>query len=119
MLLVVSAAPPIGLLASVSLFVRLDNTLNNCMREAVYIPLPLVVKVHLKSVLAVLLPNLGFIIASIVILRARGVGPEALFAVMFTLVAVWVASSWRVLVLCNLYSRGALSIRVASVDEVR
>ncbi len=61
-----------GILWSVASYRSLEYTLNNCMREALYSPLPTSMKIHQKPVLAILAPRLGKCLAAVVILVLGG-----------------------------------------------
>lgn len=104
--------------ATVAIYICFEYTLNNCMREALYIPLPLPVKVRLKAVLAILVPNVGHMIGSAIVFGFAALPkPSWCFSVQ-SIILCWLVATCGI---SRLYSRLALqrcTQRASSADDV-
>ena len=84
-----------GILLSVASYRSLEYTLNNCMREALYSPIPTAMKIHQKPLLAILAPRVGKSLSAVFLLL-YGNSNVGLIAFGVPLLGIWLALSWRV-----------------------
>ncbi|HEX3150053.1 MAG TPA: hypothetical protein VHR66_18395 [Gemmataceae bacterium] len=111
--------PAAAAIPIVATYTALDYTVNNCMRESLYMSLPLTVKVHFKSVFAFLAPRAGSVCGSLLLLAASRWGLWLWFAALVVVGTMWVLVAWRVLRFYGIYSaEGAKQVQVATIDEI-
>lgn len=112
------SASTTSLLVSVALFSSIDYTVNNCMRETLYIPLPLHVKVHLKAALALLIPKIGDVIGSGLILLLGNTGIRTWTVSMAAVLGVWIAAAWLTLKVYRGLSTRVMAETAEAVDKI-
>jgi hypothetical protein len=111
--------PPLIMFISIAIYVSLDYTLNNCMRESLYVPLPLHVKVHFKAVLAILSPRIGAILSALLLLAVHPLGMKVWYVGLSILVGLWITSAFNVIRLYNFYlCQADNQVWATNVDEI-
>lgn len=78
-----------GLFASLALYASFDYTVNNCMRESLYVPLPLHVKVKTKSVMSMIVPRVSVVVSAGAVIVVSMCRPQIVPWVMGALIAFW------------------------------
>ncbi len=86
------------------LYSSLDYTVNNCMRESLFLPLPLQTKVQSKSLISMFAAKLGVIAGSSVILISLKSGRLGWVIGAFAILAFWTWAAIKVLRLYRTYT---------------
>ena len=101
MILTENASAVLVVLA-VATYISFEYTVNNCMREVLYIPLPLNLKVRLKAALAILIPNIAHLVGSAIVFALTALSGVAWQLAVAGISILWLGSAWRV---TQLYKR--------------
>jgi hypothetical protein len=78
-----------GLFVSLALYASFDYTVNSCMRESLYVPLPLHMKVRTKSVMAMIVPRVSGLVSSGTVVVVSMFRPQIVPWVMAGLLGLW------------------------------
>ncbi|MEZ2247320.1 hypothetical protein [Microcoleus sp.] len=115
-----TSASTFSVFITIATYRSLDFTLNNCMREALFIPLPLKSKVYLKVIIAMLIPRIAKLFSSLTLLL---ISNKEFFIWMFVILVILVSWLWSVFGTLNLYGRYSESsdstIEASSVDKIQ
>jgi hypothetical protein len=86
---------PSAILVVVALYSSLDYTLNNCMRESLYGPLPIETKVYPRAVISMAFPRFGSMVASMLMLGCGSFG-NGFWTIVLLLVGIaWLVPAWH------------------------
>lgn len=66
------------------------------MREVVYIPLPLNLKVRLKAAMAILIPNVAHLVGSVIVFALTVLSGTMWQMAVAGIGGIWLLSAWRV-----------------------
>ena len=109
---------PTAIFLWLALFASTDFTVNNCMREALFVPMPLDLKVYGKSMLAMAVPTIGGLLAAAFVLGLSYMPQGMEVAAMIAILAVWLECVRRLSRMYSKVRRGQFDQRLSSVDEV-
>ena len=103
--------------AAIASFRSLDYTVNNCMREALFIPLPLHTKVLRRGVFSMAMPKIGTVASSAIILL---IGTANVFPWAIGLaITGWLATSFMISKRYADIETTPVNEVLSSIDEVR
>ena len=117
MLLTENASALLVVLA-VATYISFEYTVNNCMREVLYIPLPLSLKVRMKAALAILIPNIAHLVGSAVVFALTIFTGVAWQVAVAAISCFWLWSAWRVTRLYKRIATTELSETAVAADAV-
>jgi hypothetical protein len=105
---------------TIAAYRSLDFTLNNCMRESLFIPLPLKSKVYLKVIIAILIPRIAKLFSSLTLLLINNKEFSVWVFVMIVILFTWI---WSAFGASNLYSRylqlSDSTVETSPVDDIQ
>ena len=116
--LLLQSTSPEAIFASIAVFTSVDYTINKAMSEVLYIPLPIHVKVQVKSVIAMLVPKLGAMIASALILSFGADRLDLWAGTLCAVAVVWTAAAALALQYYRKIQSNVTLERYESIDAV-
>jgi ATP/ADP translocase len=118
LLAIALGSPEMTLPIALACYISVEYTLDNCVREALFIPLPLVIKVKMKAVFSFIVPKMAAIAGSIYILYGSRITRVLWLVCLFGMIAIWGVLAARI---ARKYSQVAdipLEDERVSVDQV-
>jgi len=109
----------VTLFLGLALFGSLDYTVNNCMRESLFVRMPLHAKVHVKSVMALLVPKCGNLCGAGLVLGLTHLPSGARALVLGAVAIGWCAAAWQVRYHYVRSEDAELDVVVTCVDEAK